>query len=97
MVHDESRGGARGAIVKRADLEEELHRLRESKMLLLLMAEKVGLAVPRSCCPHQGGRACVSCSSDWLVAHVRLARAAVPSSDQTSNHTARENSANRNA
>jgi hypothetical protein len=60
-----------------ADIERELHRLRESKMLLVLMAESVGLAVPRSCCPHQGGTACVSCSSDWLVAHLRLTGGAV--------------------
>ena len=77
MAHNGNCGGARGAIVTRADLEEELHRLRESRMLLVLMAEKVGLAVPRSCCPHRGEKACASCSSDWLVAHVRLASAAV--------------------
>jgi hypothetical protein len=73
MVHNVNRGGVRRAIVTPADLEEERHRLRESKMLLLLMAEKAGLAVPRACCPHQGKIACLSCSSDWLVAQVRLA------------------------
>src|ERR1022692_2766542 len=73
MVHNVNRGGVRRAIVTPADLEEERHRLRESKMLLLLMAEKAGLAVPPACCPHQGKIACLSCSSDWLVAPVRLA------------------------
>jgi hypothetical protein len=56
-----------------ADIEEELHRLRESKMLLVLMAQDMGMAVPRSCCRHAGEIACVSCSADWLVAQVRLA------------------------
>ena len=77
MVRNLNREGAAETIVTRADLEEELHRLRESKMLLLLMAEEMGLTVPRSCCPHRGKTACVSCSSDWLVAHVRLASTAV--------------------
>ena len=77
MVHNENSGWAGGATVTRADLEQELHRLRESKMLLVLMADKIGLAVPRSCCPHRGKRACVYCSSDWLVAHLRLANQAV--------------------
>ena len=61
----------------RADLEAELHRVRESRMLLILMAEELGMAVPRSCCPHRGKSACECCSADWLVAHVRLAFAAV--------------------
>src|ERR1022692_3980446 len=78
MVHNVNRGGVRRAIVTPADLEEERHRLRESKMLLLLMAEKAGLAVPRACCPHQGKIACLSCSSDWLVPQVRLASGSAP-------------------
>jgi hypothetical protein len=76
MVPNGNHGGARRAIATPADLEEERHRLRESKMLLVSTAEKVGLAVPRSCCPHQGKIACLSCSSDWLVVHVRLANGA---------------------
>jgi hypothetical protein len=77
MKHNGSCGQESGPTVSRADLKEELHRLRESKMLLVLMAEKAGLAIPRSCCPHRGERACASCSSDWLVARVRLSSAAV--------------------
>jgi|HubBroStandDraft_1064217.scaffolds.fasta_scaffold01856_6 hypothetical protein len=77
MTHNESHNGARGAIVTLADVEKELHRLRESKMALVSTAGKLGLAVPRSCCPHRGGNACLWCSSDWLVAQVRLARDAV--------------------
>ncbi|MGD0361148.1 MAG: hypothetical protein ABSC93_09785 [Bryobacteraceae bacterium] len=60
-----------------ADVEREVHLLRESKMLLVSTAEKIGLVVPRSCCHHRGAEACISCSSDWLVAHVRLTRRAV--------------------
>jgi hypothetical protein len=60
-------------MVTLADLEEEFHRLQRSKAMLLSMAGKVGLAVPRSCCPHEGEIACVSCSANWLVAHLRLA------------------------
>lgn len=52
-------------------IREEMHRLRESRMILVLMAEDLGLTVPRSCCPHAGASACVVCASDWLVAHVR--------------------------
>jgi hypothetical protein len=77
MVHNGNCGGARGVRVTRADLEEELHRIRESRLLLILTAEKVGLSVPRSCCPHRGETACESCSADWLVAHLRLASTAV--------------------
>jgi hypothetical protein len=60
-----------------ADIERELYLLHESRILLVLTAERIGLAVPRSCCHHRGEEACVSCSSDWLVAHVRLTRRAV--------------------
>jgi hypothetical protein len=63
-------GGARRETPTPTEIENELHRLRESKMLLVLMAEKVGMSVPRSCCPHPGETACVSCSASWLVAHV---------------------------
>jgi hypothetical protein len=77
VVHNSNCRGTRRTTVTSADLEEELHRLRESKLLLILMAEKVGLAVPRSCCPHAGDRACASCSSDWLVAHLRVAGTSV--------------------
>lgn len=52
----------------RAAIREELHRLRESKMLLVLKAQVMGLAVPRSCCRHPGLFACPSCSADWLTA-----------------------------
>ena len=58
------------------DLEAERHRLRESKEHLVSLAEKVGLDVPRSCCPHRGEFACLSCASDWLVARVRLVNSA---------------------
>jgi hypothetical protein len=75
-IFNGNRGGTRRTIVTRADLAEERHRLRESKILLVLMAEKKGLAVPRSCCPHRGKLACLSCSANWLVAHVRLASGA---------------------
>lgn len=60
-----------------ADIEKELHRLRESKMLLVLMAQDVGMAIPRSCCAHSGNLPCVSCSADWLVARVRPASRSV--------------------
>jgi hypothetical protein len=77
MVHNGNGGVACRAIVTLADLEEELRRLQESKVLLLSVAGKAGLAVPRSCCPHRGEAACVSCSADWLVARVRLEHGAV--------------------
>jgi hypothetical protein len=54
--------------------------LIESKILLVALADKVGMAVPRSCCIHQGENRenpCLSCASDWLVAHVRFAKGAV--------------------
>jgi hypothetical protein len=73
MKHKRTNGGVRRETATPADIVKELHRLRESKMHLVLMAEKAGLAVPRSCCPHPGATACVSCSSDWLVAHLRVA------------------------
>jgi len=76
MEYNGNRGGKHRATVTSADLEEERQRLREAKMLLVLMAEKLGLTVPRACCPHRGSNACLSCSSAWLVAHVRLASAA---------------------
>lgn len=76
MRNKDSRGRCISAVTP-ADVEREVHLLRESKMLLVSTAERVGLVVPRSCCHHLGERACVSCSSDWLVAHVRLTRRAV--------------------
>jgi hypothetical protein len=54
------------------ELRKEIHRLRESKMLLVLMAEELGIAAPRSCCPHPGAGPCVMCSSDWLVGQLCL-------------------------
>jgi len=76
MDNGNHRGGRQTAVTLR-DLMEEVHRLHESKVLLVSMADKVGLAVPRSCCPHQGETPCLSCASDWLVAHVRFANGAV--------------------
>jgi hypothetical protein len=52
------------------EIERERHRLHESKMLLLLKAEAIGLTAPRSCCPHPGAVACPDCASDWLVTHL---------------------------
>lgn len=61
----------------KADIETERHRLRESKMTLVLRARDLGLAAPRSCCPHPGDAACVSCAAGWLVMRVhRLVKAA---------------------
>jgi hypothetical protein len=76
MARSETSSGKRREIVTPRDIEKELHRLQGAKMLLVSKAEKFGLAVPRSCCPHDGASACVSCSSDWLVAHVRFANGA---------------------
>lgn len=76
MIHHGNGSAPRRAMATLTDIQEERQRLHESRMLLVLMAERVGLAVPRSCCPHAGKTACLSCSSDWLVSHVRLARAA---------------------
>lgn len=76
MVHNVNPRGERPAAVTLTDLMEEVHRLHESKVLLVSMADKLGLAVPRSCCPHQGEIPCLSCASDWLVAHVRFANGA---------------------
>jgi hypothetical protein len=60
-----------------ADIRHELHRLHESQMRLLLMAEELGLAVPRSCCRHRGASACANCSAEWLATTVRhMARSA---------------------
>ena len=44
------------------EIRLELHRLRESQMILLLKAEACGLEVPRSCCPHAGDSACLACT-----------------------------------
>jgi hypothetical protein len=53
-----------------SDVEQERHRLRESQMRLVLLAEELGLAVPRSCCPHSGEAACLPCVAEWLAANV---------------------------
>jgi len=65
---------ARPVSVTLMDLEEELRRLLESKILLVAMASELGMAIPRYCCPHRGESPCLSCASDWLVAHVRFAK-----------------------
>jgi hypothetical protein len=80
MAHNADHCEARQSSVTLIDLEEELCRLIESKILLVALADKVGMAVPRSCCIHQGENRenpCLSCASDWLVAHVRFAKGAV--------------------
>jgi hypothetical protein len=76
VVRDENIGEPHRAIGTIADIETELRRLRDSKMRLVLTAQKVGLAAPRSCCPHDGKVACLSCSANWLVAHIRRASGA---------------------
>jgi len=68
-------------VATRAAIRAELHRLRESKMLLVLKAQVMGLSAPRSCCRHPGATACPSCSADWLASKLvprrrRAARAA---------------------
>ena len=77
MAHNAENCEARQSSVTLMDLEEELRRLIESKILLVAMANKLGMTVPRSCCIHQGENSCLSCASDWLVAHVRFAKGAV--------------------
>ena len=77
MAHNASHREARQASATLKDLEVELHRLIESKILLVALADKLGMAVPHSCCIHQGENPCLSCASDWLVAHVRFAKGAV--------------------
>lgn len=76
MAHSADHREARPARVTLMDLEEEIRRLLESKILLVAMAGKLGLAVPRSCCTHPGEAPCLSCASDWLVACVRSANGA---------------------
>lgn len=71
MLRNGVNGKACLAGVTLADIQEELHRLHESQMILLLMAEKIGIAVPRSCCLHPGDDACASCSANWIAAEVR--------------------------
>ena len=77
MAHNAENCEARQSSVTLMDLEEELRRLIESKILLVAMADKLGMTVPRSCCIHQGENSCLSCASDWLVAHVRFAKGVV--------------------
>ena len=63
----------------KTEIEEARHRVRESRMVLLLKAEVLGVSAPRSCCPHAGPAACPLCASDWLVAALTHAsRSAVP-------------------
>ena len=61
------------ALASNADILPELQRLRKSMLRLLRTAERVGLAIPRSCCRHPGDNACLHCSADWVVARVREA------------------------
>ena len=77
MEHNGNCAGAHRTKVTPMDLAQELHRLRESKVHLVSLAEEVGLAVPRSCCMHSGEAACLSCASEWLVSHLRLANGTV--------------------
>jgi hypothetical protein len=77
MEQNVSCSGVRRSRVTPIDLAQERHRLRESKIQLVLMAQELGLAVPRSCCSHRGVKACLSCSADWLVARLQVARAAM--------------------
>jgi hypothetical protein len=69
-----------------SDVTQELHRLRESQMLLLLKAEALGLAVPRSCCTHPGETACLACTLDWLVAYAAPARKALQCTGRSAHH-----------
>jgi hypothetical protein len=64
---------ARRAGATPTDILEELHRLHEAMMVLVLRAERAGLAIPRSCCAHRGGAACLNCSANWVAARVRTA------------------------
>ena len=77
MAHNATRRGARPADVTVADLEEELRRLLESKIVLVALAGRLGLAAPGSCCTHEGQTPCLSCASDWLVARVRFSNGAL--------------------
>jgi len=54
-------------LVTSADVQRERHRLAESRMRLVLMAEHFRLPIPRSCCTHAGDRPCVACTSAWLT------------------------------
>ncbi len=56
--------------VTQADIALELHRLRKSQMRLVLIAEELNVAVPRSCCRHKGPSACAACTADWLAGNV---------------------------
>ncbi len=59
------------------EMFEEMHRLRESQMVLLLKAEALGLSIPKSCCAHPGEKACVPCSLEWLIAFAGQSRRAM--------------------
>ena len=72
MVNGDYRGDSLAATP--AEIAHELHLLRESQKTLVLKAAEAGLAVPRSCCQHQGDVACLSCSAEWLVVRVKARR-----------------------
>lgn len=68
------------------EVARELHRLRESEMLLLLKAEALGLTAPKSCCTHAGPTACRACTLDWLVAYAGLAKRELLCSGRSAHH-----------
>jgi hypothetical protein len=53
-----------------SEIEKELQRLQGAKMLLVVMAKKSGLVVPRACCSHRQDEACLACSAEWLLARI---------------------------
>jgi hypothetical protein len=69
-----NRVGKRGATVTRSDVRRELGRLRESKVLLVSLAERLGVAAPRHCCRHRGENACLDCASAWLLHRIRIGK-----------------------
>jgi hypothetical protein len=77
MSQNWNRNGARPKDVSPVDLEQERHHVHESRVYLVSLAQELGLAVPRDCCPHRGAAACLLCASDWLVAYARLASGAI--------------------
>ena len=77
MEHNAKKCGMRRTEVTPMDLAQERHRLRESKVHLVSLAEELGMVVPRSCCAHRGASACLSCASEWLISRLRLTNGAV--------------------
>lgn len=69
-----NRVGSHGATVTRNDVRQELDRLRESKLLLVSLADRLGVAVPRHCCRHRGESACLDCASAWLLHRIRIGK-----------------------